>query len=141
MSAKLTALLALLLAVVSLSSCKEMTESKDKSEHAVADFHQQFNQQKFKEIHAAGNAEFKAAEPEADFVELLTAMHRKLGRHVKTARDNWRFSSINGKTTVTITQHNEFEHGKGVETFVFTVSGGTCVLQSYHIESWDMMIK
>lgn len=141
MSAKLVAVLTLLLAVVSLSSCKQVTESKDKSEHAVADFHQRFNEQKFKEIHAAGNAEFKAAEPEADFVELLAAMHRKLGRHVKTNDDNWSFNSINGNTTVTITQRNEFEHGKGVETFVFAVSGDSCVMRSYRIESRDMMIK
>lgn len=45
------------------------------------------------------------------------------------------------KTTAVLTQNTEFERGKGVETFTFVVSGSSCTLQGYYINSQDMMIK
>lgn len=131
----------LLLASFWLVSCKEITQGKGKAENAVADFHRLFNEQKFKEIYTASHANWKAEESEADFTTLLTAMHRKLGKYVKTSQSSWRMNSINGRTSVVITEQNEFEHGKGAETFVYLVSGSSCSLQNYHLDSRDMMIK
>ncbi|MDI1314960.1 hypothetical protein [Prosthecobacter sp.] len=118
-----------------------MTKGKGLAETAVVDFHKQFNEQKFKELYAAGHADLKASEAEDDFVKLLEAVHRKLGRQVKSIDGAWRINSYNLKTSVVLSQNTEFEHGKGVETFTYIVSGDFCLLQSYLIKSNDMLLK
>jgi hypothetical protein len=138
---KLRNLLALLLPLLLFSSCKDMTRGKDLSEAAIVEFHHQFNELKFKEIYVAGNADLKAAATEEDLVKLLQAVHKKLGAQVKSSNAGWRVNSFNMKTSVVLSMNTEFEHGKGVETFTYIVSGESCTLQSYHIDSKDMMLK
>src|SRR5262249_20214869 len=101
----------------------------------------QFNEQKFKELYASSHPDLKAASTEVDFVKLLEAIHRKLGKYVRSTDAGWRVNTHNLTTTASVTQNTEFEHGKGVEMFTFVVSGGTCTLRSYHINSQDMMVK
>lgn len=131
----------LLLALFSLASCKDMVRGKDMAAAAIVDFHQQFNAGKFKELYAAGHDDLKAAAKEEDFVKLLEAVHRKLGKYVKSTDAGWRVNTFNLKTVVLLTQKAEFEHGKGTETFSYIVSGESCLLQSYYIQSNDMLIK
>jgi len=137
----LRTLLALLLALISLASCKDMTKGKGLAESAIVDFHKQFNEGKFKEIYAAGHADLKAAATEEDFVKLLEAVHRKLGKQLKSTEGGWRINSFNLKTSVALSQTTEFEQGKGVESFSYIVSGDSCQLQGYHIDSKDMLLK
>jgi len=137
----LRTLLALFLALLSLSSCKEMTQGKGLAETAIVDFHQQFNEGKFKEIYAAGHPDLKAAATEQDFVKLLEAVSRKLGKQVKSTDGGWRINSFNLKTIVSLSQTTEFEQGKGIESFSYVASGDTCQLQGYHIDSKDMLLK
>lgn len=118
-----------------------MRKGTGMAETAIVEFHKQFNEQKFKEIYAAAHADFKAASTEADFVELLEVVHRKLGKHVKLEDGGWRVNSFNGKTTASVTKNSEFEHGKGVESFNYVISGESCTLQGYNINSKDMMMK
>jgi hypothetical protein len=134
-------LIALLVGLTSLTSCKDMTKAKGLADTAIVDFHKQFNEQKFKELYTAGHADLKAAATEADFLKLLEAVHRKLGKQVKSTEAGWRVNTFNMKTSAVVTQNTEFEQGKGVETFTYVVSGTSCTLQGYHINSQDMMTK
>jgi hypothetical protein len=134
-------LLLLLVCLLVLPACKDMTRAKGLSETAIGDFHRQFNEGKFKEVYAAAHANFKKTVPEAEFVELLEAMHRKLGKQVKSTGTGWRVNSINGKTTASVSQDTEFEHGKGSESFVYVVSGVSCSLERYDIQSRDLIVK
>ena len=131
--------IALLLGISSLTSCKEMTQAKANAATAIGDFHRDFNDGKFKELYASGDSSLKSAATEADFVKLLDAVNRKLGKQVKSSEEGWKLNSINMKTTVVVTQNTEFEKGKGTETFTYVVSGGSCKLQGYFINSQDMM--
>ena len=133
-------LLALVCLLV-LPACKDMTQAKGLSETAITDFHRQFNEARFKEVYAATHENFKKATTEAEFVELLDAMHRKLGKHVESAGKGWRVNSFNGKTTASLSQDATFEHGKGTETFVFVISDGKCSLQNYDIQSRELIGK
>ncbi|MES2470092.1 MAG: hypothetical protein V4675_22560 [Verrucomicrobiota bacterium] len=134
-------LIAVLVGLVSLTSCKDTTKAKGLADAAIVDFHKQFNEQKFKELYTAGHADLKAAATEADFLKLLEAVHRKLGKQVNSSEEGWRVNTFNMKTSAVVTQNTEFEQGKGVETFTYVVSGGFCTLQGYHINSQDMMTK
>lgn len=138
---RLRSLLMLLLVIASLTSCKEMTQGKGLAETAIVDFHQQFNAGKFQAIYAAAHADLKSAASEDEFVKLLEAVHRKLGKQVKSTEGGWRVNSFNFKTVVLMSQNTEFENGKGTETFSFIISGESCLLQSYHIDSKDMLLK
>lgn len=134
-------LLLSLIGLAFLPSCKDMTQGKGLAAAAIVDFHKQFNDQKFKELYAASHADMKAAATETDFVKLLEAIHRKLGKHVKSTESGWRVNSHNFTTYVVSTQSSEYEQGKGTETFTYVVSDGVCKLQGYHINSQDMMTK
>lgn len=134
-------LLLLLLGITSLTSCKQINKARELSDKAVVDFHLQLNEGKFKEIYAAAHADLKSATTEEDFVKLLDAVHRKLGRQVKSTSQGWRLNTVNGRTTMTVTHESEFEHGKGTEIFAFAISGESCTLREYQINSQDMMIK
>lgn len=131
----------MLVCLLVLPACKDMTQAKGLSDTAIGDFHRQFNEGKFKEVYAATHANFKKTSTEAEFVELLDAMHRKLGKQVKSTGTGWRVNSINGKTTASVSQDTEFEHGKGRESFVFVVSDGKCSLENYDIQSRDLIVK
>lgn len=134
-------LVALLVGLVPLTSCKDMSKAKGMADAAIVDFHKKFNEQKFKELYSAGHADLKAAATEADFLRLLEAVHRKLGRQVRSSEGGWRVNTSNMKTSAVVTQDTEFEQGKGTETFTYVVSGDSCTLLGYHINSQDMMIK
>jgi hypothetical protein len=137
----LRTLLMLLLPLIALTSCKDMVRGKELAEAAIVDFHRQFNEGKFKELYAAGHEDLKNATTEEDFVKLLEAINRKLGKHVKSTEAGWRVNSFNLKTVAVLTQKTEFEHGKGTETFSYIISGESCVLLSYYMQSNDMMMK
>ncbi|MBK8094361.1 MAG: hypothetical protein IPK32_20960 [Verrucomicrobiaceae bacterium] len=134
-------ILTLLAGLLSLTSCKDMTQAKSLADTAIVDFHKKFNEQKFKELYNSAHPDLRAAATEADFLKLLEAIHRKLGKHMHSNGAGWRVNTFNMKTSVVITQNTEFEQGKGVETFTFVVSGGSCTLQGYNINSQDMMTK
>lgn len=76
-------LIVLLLGLFSLTSCKDMRKAKGLAETAIIDFHKEFNDQKFKELYTASHADLKAAATEADFLKLLEAVYRKLGKNVQ----------------------------------------------------------
>ncbi|MGV3659258.1 MAG: hypothetical protein ACO1TE_03715 [Prosthecobacter sp.] len=138
---KLAAVFAFLLTTTLLTSCGDMRRGKGMADAAILEFHKQFNGQKFKEIYAAAHPDFKAASTEADFMELLEAVQRKLGKHVKDTEGAWRVNSFNGRTTVSLSRDAEFEQGKGTESFNYVISGESCTLLGYNIHSKDMMMK
>ncbi|MBB5030925.1 hypothetical protein [Prosthecobacter vanneervenii] len=124
-----------------LVSCNDLVKGKGLADAAIVDFHLQFNEGNFKKLYAAGHQELKASATEEDFVKLLEAVHRKLGKYVKDGDGSWRVNTVNFKTVVSVSRKAEFEHGKGTETFSFIVSGESCLLLSYYIQSNDMLVK
>ncbi|QIF04933.1 hypothetical protein [Roseimicrobium sp. ORNL1] len=134
-------LLSSLACLLLIPSCKDMTQGKGLADTAIVDFHKKFNEQKFKDIYAGSHADLKAAAKEEEFLNLLDAVHRKLGKQVKSTDATWRVNSFNFKTNVMVAQNTEFERGKGTETFTYRVSDGKAILVSYYINSSDMMLK
>ena len=132
-------IITLLAGILVLTSCGDMTKGKGLADTAIADFHKLFNEQKFKELYSSAHPDLRAAATEADFLKLLEAVHRKLGKHVRSTEAGWRVNTFNLTTTAVVTQSTEFEKGKGVETFTFVISGASCTLQGYNINSQDML--
>ena len=98
-------------------------------------FHEKFNAQKFSEIYASSTPAFKSATKEADFVKLLQAIQRKLGKYKSATQTGWRGNTTPAGTVVVLTYNSQFEKHSAVETFTFAVSGETATLQGYNINS------
>ena len=124
-----------------LPSCGDMTKGKALADAAVTDFHRQFNEGKFSALYKAADPGLKAASPEADFLKLLEAVDRKLGKHLKSTETGWQVKTFNTTTTAVLTEQSEFEHGTGTETFTYVISGGSGALKAYFINSTDMITK
>ncbi|NBV24892.1 MAG: hypothetical protein EBS05_23605 [Proteobacteria bacterium] len=118
-----------------------MVKGKGAAEVAIGEIHQQFNDTKFAAIYTGGHAKLKKASPEKQFVELMEAVHRKLGKVTDTKNTGWRINTFNLTTTVLMQQQTTFERGKGVESFTFEMDGEKAVLVGYFINSNDLILK
>ena len=124
-----------------LTACGGMTKGKQAAEQGVADFHQLYNEGKLVEIYLAGHAQLKAATSEAQFLEFVGAVQRKLGKVTKTESAGFNVRTFNLTTTVVLTQTTAFEQGSGTETFTFQMDGDKAVLVAWNISSKELILK
>jgi len=116
-------------------------KGKKAAEQGVADFHNLYNDGKFADIYSAGHSKFKSATTEKQFVELVGAVHRKLGKVTQTASAGFNVRTYNLTTTVVLTQTTTFEQGTGKERFTFQMDGDKAVLVGWNINSKDLILK
>ena len=115
-------------------SCS-LTKGKEQGERAVEQFHQQFNAEQYQEIYRQGDDKFREAVSEAEFVEFLGAVKRKIGSVSKATQSGWHVNATMMGTVVTLGYEVEFSDGKGVEQFSFLVSGEQAKLLRYDVNS------
>jgi hypothetical protein len=130
----------LTLFIMLLASCS-FTQSKASAESAVAKFHEQFNAGQYHEIYTQGDEEFRKTTSEQDVVNLLEVVRRKLGTTKTSSQQGWYVNATTMGTMVTLTYETEFTEGKGIEQFVFRVSGDRAALYNYHINSNELIMK
>ncbi len=123
------------------SGCGGMFKGKQAAEQSVADFHKLYNEGKFTEIYSAGHTAFKGATTEKQFLDLMGAVQRKLGKVTQTANAGFNVRTFNSTTTVILNQNTTFEQGTGAEVFVFQMDGEKAVLTGYNINSKDLILK
>ncbi len=126
---------------VLLLSCTDMVKGKDLADKQVPVFHQLFNEQKFQDIVKAADPDMIKAASGPKIIELLRAIHRKLGPVKESNNINWNIGNFNLETRVVLVQNTSFERGSGTETFTYRVAGGKARLLGYHINSDDLIIK
>jgi hypothetical protein len=127
--------------VIITSGCSGMFKGKAAAEKAVGEIHQLYNDEKMLEIRAAADSKFKSATSEKDWLDLMSAMHRKLGKVTGTSNIGFNVRSFNLTTTVVLQQKSNFEQGTGNETFTFEMSGDRAVLVGYNIVSKELIVK
>ena len=115
-------------------SCS-LTKGKEQGERAVEEFHRQFNDGQYQEIYRQGDDKFREAVNEAEFVEFLGAVKRKIGSVNKATPTGWNVNATMMGTVVTLGYEVEFSDGKGVEQFSFLVSGEQAKLLRYDVNS------
>lgn len=134
----ITAVAALLLVVL---GCGSIKEGKPAADSAIVEFHARLNDEKYKEIYETSHQQLKDVSNEEDMTKLLSAVRSKLGRVVDSKTQTWNIGNFNLTTTVRMIQNTQFEHGKGDETFVFVIEEQKAILQSYYINSMDLIVK
>ncbi len=121
--------LSILLASCSMSKDTELAESQ------IPAFHKQLEAGAFQNIYASSSPDLQKAATEADFVKLLDAVNRKLGKVKTSTQKNSMVSSGTSGTFVTIVHTTQFERGPGAEQFVYRIDNGTAKLAGYHVNS------
>ena len=108
---------------------------------AVGVFHQELNAQDFDKIYSDAGPDFKNASSQADFTQLLSAIHRKLGNYVSGAAGGWNDNVNTSGHFVTVGFSARYEQGAAEENFVYRIDNGNALLAGYHISSNALIIN
>ena len=133
------ALLGVLLAAI-FAGCGT-GKGKVAAEKAVADFHQRLDRSDFGRIYASAGSDLKNASTEKDFVELLDAVHRKLGSVQSAQLAGWRSGTFNRESRVSLSYKTTFTGGVAQENFDYRIDGPKASLIGYHINSNVLIVK
>ena len=123
------------LTVVALTVSCSFTKGKEQGERAVEQFHQQFNAGQYREIYQQSDKQFQDATKEAEFIEFMEAIRRKLGTIEKADPAGWRVNATPTGTVVALGYETQFSEGKGTEQFTFLISGDQAKLLGYNVYS------
>ena len=126
---KLTVLL-----VLALSGCS-MSADTSLAEAAVPQFHQMLDAGHFAEIYAAAAPDLKQMTSQKDMVDLLEAIHRKLGDTQSSKRESWRVNYQATGIYVTLVYATQFASGDAAEQFVYHLQDNKALLAGYHVNS------
>ena len=118
-----------------------MLKGKQAGEQAIAEFHRLYNEGKVADIYAASDPKFKNAATEKQFLDLMGAIQKKLGKVKDSKNAGFNINTFNLTTRVVLNQETTFAQGSGVEVFTFEMNGDKAVLVGYNINSNDLILK
>ena len=107
----------------------------------IAIFHRQLNAGQFDTIYAEADSQFKAGTAQADMVQLLSAIHRKLGDFQSGSQTGWNDNVNTGGHFLTIGYTAKYAGGSAEENFVYRMNGEQAALVGYHINSLALIEK
>jgi hypothetical protein len=117
-----------------LASCS-MSKDTELAAAQIPAFHKELDAGAFQHLYASSSSDLQKAATEADFVKLLDAVNRKLGKVKTSTQKTWNVASTTSGTFVTLVQTTQFERGPGDEQFVYRIDNGMAKLAGYHINS------
>jgi hypothetical protein len=124
--------------MISCGSGTEVTTAKQ----SVDLFHSQVDSEQYDAVYAAADDGMHKAATAADFVNLLTAIHTKLGSIQASQFQNYRVNLSTGEgATVTLVYNTTFQRGDGAEEFLWHMRDGKALLLGYHITSNALITK
>ena len=111
------------------------------AEKSVDGFHHMLDAGQFEQVYDASSAEMKNASTKERFVELLSAVHRKLGAVKSSKAQGWNVNYNTSGNFVTLTYQSQFDGGSADEQFVYRLAGDGAQLAGYHINSDALITK
>jgi hypothetical protein len=125
---------AIILAIAStgLGACMPTMDAKS-AEAAVSAFHDAFNKGSFVQMYLESSEELQRSTPQKDFVEFLSALHRKLGPVKNAESQGLKINMRPSGTTVELTYKTTFDKGEATESFVFHVQDEKAKLFYYNV--------
>jgi hypothetical protein len=136
-----TSILFIVAALLAGSSSCSLAKGKGLAEAAVAQFHNQFNAEQFREIYGQADEGFKKSSSEAETLAFLEAVRRKLGTVKQSSQSSWHVNSTPMGTMATVVYDVEFSEGKGTEQFVFLITDDKATLYNYNVNSPLLITK
>jgi len=95
----------------------------------------------FESIYDASASDLKRVATRKDFVDLLEAVHRKLGVAASSDERTWIVNYNTSGEYVTLTYHTKYAEGNAAEQFVYRLEAGKALLAGYHINSNALILK
>jgi len=108
---------------------------------AVARFHQQLDSQDYVTLYGQADQKFRDATKQDDFVALMTAVHKKLGRVGNVARKGFFVNYNTSGSQIRVNYATKFGEGDAEEQFVWSKNGDNLALLGYHINSNALIVK
>ena len=130
----------LLMLAVLLGGCS-FAEDKDWGERAVARFHHLFAVSEYSQIYADTTEGFREAATEAEFVEFMSAVRRKLGNVRACELTGVEMTLDSAGTSIWLSYHTAYELGDATEQFVWIMEGEKARLESYQIDSKELILR
>jgi hypothetical protein len=130
----------LLLLALLLGGCS-FGEDKDRGERAVARFHELFGTSRYSELYVDTTENFREAATEAEFVEFLGAVRRKLGNVRESELTDIEVNWDGDGTSIWLSYDTAYELGNATEQFVWIVDGEKARLETYQIDSKELILR
>jgi hypothetical protein len=111
------------------------------AEQAVSKFHELLDSGRFAEVFVQSSDDLKKVTGEAEFVELLEAVHRKLGNSKSSTRQAWNVNYHTTGTFITLKYRTVYSEGEAAEQFVYRMQDSVPSLVGYHINSNTLIVK
>jgi hypothetical protein len=113
----------------------------EQAESAVADFHKKLDRGEFETIYDATSAGFQQKTSRSEFLELASAIHRKLGafRSAERTRVSRSFGSTG--SVVGINYKAQYAEGEAKETFTYRMGESQPKLEFYNVNSRVLVVK
>jgi hypothetical protein len=134
------AAIACVIAAALSAGCSMSADSK-LAEEAVPEFHRLLDGAKFDAIYDGSSDELKQAATRKDFVDLLAAVHRKLGTSGTSNQLNWNVNYNVSGAYVTLAYQTAYAEGDATEQFVYHLEQGRALLAGYHVNSNALILK
>ena len=129
-----------IVALAFLTGCSVGADTKD-VEAAIPVFHRQLDAGQFDRIYADASDELKRGTTQSDMVQLLSAVHRKLGVFRSGKGAEWNDNMTTNGHFVTEVYSAQYARGTATESFVYRVSGPRPLLAGYHINSTALILN
>lgn len=112
------------------------------AEQGTGQFHSQLDSEQYRAVYAQADENLHKAATEADFVNLLQAVHQKLGRVQSSQRRNYQVNWSTGLgTVITLIYDTSFDGGNSTEQFAWRTRDNQPALIGYHISSNALITK
>lgn len=135
-----TAVFAFAVIAISVIACG-WGDGQPAAEQAIKQFHTMLDDERYAEIYAGSDPKLKEVATEKELLELLQAIHIKLGKVTATKNSGGRLNKFLTETQIVMVQETEFERGKATETFTFIYADKKASLAGYHVNSNDLILK
>jgi hypothetical protein len=107
----------------------------------VTRVHAQIDNGQFVDIYSQADDSLRSATKKQDFLDLMGAVHRKLGKVQSASQLNYFVNFNTSGTQIRLNYQTKFEGGGAQEYFVWKIKGNSAVLAGYHINSTALIIK
>jgi hypothetical protein len=108
---------------------------------AVARFHQLLDSQDYVTIYGQADQKLRDTTKQDDFVALMAAVHKKLGRVGNAARKGFFVNYNTSGSQMRVNYDTKFGEGNAEEQFLWSKKGDNLVLLGYHINSNALITK
>jgi hypothetical protein len=108
---------------------------------AVTTFHTRLDGEDYTTIYAQADPILRNTSSQKDFLDLMTAIHRKLGKVTSASRQGFFVNFTTSGTRVRLNYSTKFTGGDAEEEFVWAKNGNDFALIGYHINSMALITK